>query len=164
MLKQVLQRIIDQKWSNAREMAEVAGVSPSTVYRWIAGQTQPEFDAMRQLMRHLPDARAQEALLDLFTTGTDWTSTKVGLTLDMNADGKVDHHDALDAACEAVHAAADSLQRLRLSTRQNQPIDAETTLSLLTQLHHAVRHCTITQRVLLDLAEQRKKRKLSIAE
>jgi AcrR family transcriptional regulator len=164
MLKQVLQRIIDQKWSSAREMAEVAGVSPSTVYRWIAGQTQPEFDAIRQLMRHLPDARAQEALLDLFTTGTDWTSTKVGLVLDINADGRIDHDDALDAACQAVHASAESLARLRLQTRQGQPLDAETTLSLMTQLHHAVKHCTITQRILLEVAEQRKKRKLKIAE
>ena len=40
---------------------------------------------------------------------------------------------------------------------------APETLALITELGEAMKHCTIAQRVLLDMAEQRRKRKLKLA-
>ena len=63
MLAKTLKRIIDKQFTSAKEISELTGVSQSTVYRWIAGQSQPDFDSVRLLVRLLPDKRAQKALL-----------------------------------------------------------------------------------------------------
>lgn len=161
MLGKTLQRIIDQKHTTARELGDLAGVSPSTVYRWIAGQSQPDFDSIRLLVRHLPDTRAQQEILQSFTVGTDWHCTRLELDLDFNDDGCVDCDDALDASIEAVRGCADSLSRVRGSAHK--PMDADETLEVLAILQRVVSHCTITERVLVEMHEQRQKRKLRIA-
>ena len=162
MLQKTLQRVIDQKLTSAREIGELAGVSTSTVYRWIAGQSQPDFDSIRLLVRHLPDKRAQEEILSSFLNGTEWNASRMDLELDFNADGKVDSEDALEATIESVQAAAKSLGRIHGAAHH--PMTAEETLQTIALLNHVVRHCTLTQRVLIDMGEQRAKRKLKIAE
>jgi TFIIF-interacting CTD phosphatase-like protein len=42
-------------------------------------------------------------------------------------------------------------------------LSSDETLELISLLNHTVRHCSITQRILVDMAEQRKKRKLKLA-
>lgn len=162
MLKQTLNRIIEEKLTTAREIGELAGVSTSTVYRWVAGQSQPDFDSIRLLVRHLPDRRAQEEILGVFLQGTDWSADHQVLELDYNQDGKVDGHDALEATIELVQSAAQSLGRIHAA--DHHPLTAEETLQTVALLNHVARHCTITQRVLIEMGEQRAKRKLKIAE
>ena len=162
MLGHALQRVLDQNLSTAREISELAGVSTSTVYRWIAGQSQPDFDSIRLLVRHLPNPLAQEHILEAFTGGTDWQYIREQLDLDVNADGRVDAEDALDASIEAVHGAAESLCQLRAT--MHGPMSADQTLETVALLGKVMRHCSITQRVLVELAEQRRKRKLKLAE
>lgn len=164
MLSRTLQQIIDRKQSTAREMGELAGVSTSTVYRWIASQSQPDFDSIRLLVRHLPHPDAQEALLTVMIAGTDWNLDHVQLNLDLNDDGQIDATDALDGSITAVRHAAESLARVRATCCEDgSPPDAEDTLALIAELGEVVKHCTITQRVLLSMAEQRRKRKLKLA-
>lgn len=162
MLAKTLQRIIDEKWSTAREIGELAGVSTSTVYRWIAGESQPDFNAVRLLLRHLPHPRAQEAILGVFATGTSWQFLHSELELDVNSDGRIDAEDAMDASCTAVKAAAESLQGVRAACRGKTP-SAEETLDMIALLNQVIRQCTIAQRVLVDMAEQRKRKQLKIA-
>lgn len=161
MLGKTLQRIIDEKCTTARELGDLAGVSPSTVYRWIAGQSQPDFDSIRMLVRHLPDPRAQQEILQSFTVGTDWHCTRLELELDVNDDGCIDSNDALDASIKAVRGCAESLDRVRASSHK--PMNSDETLEALALLQNVVSHCTITQRVLVDIHEQRQKRKLRLA-
>ncbi len=163
MLARTLQQIIDRKQSTAREMGELAGVSTSTVYRWIAGQSQPDFDSIRLLVRHLPHPDAQESLLNVIIAGTDWNLDHVQLDLDLNDDGQIDATDALDGSIRSVRHAAESLGRIRASCGPDMNPDAEETLALIAELGEVVKHCTITQRVLLNMAEQRRKRKLKLA-
>ncbi len=164
MLARTLQQIIHRKQSTAREMGELAGVSTSTVYRWIAGQSQPDFDSVRLLVRHLPHPDAQEALLTVMIAGTDWNLQHTKLDLDLNHDGLVNADDALDGSVRAVRHAGDSLARIHATCGSDgTPPDAEETLALIAELGEVIKHCTITQRVLLNMAEQRRKRKLKIA-
>jgi len=163
MLSKTLKRIIDQDFTSAKEISELTGVSQSTVYRWIAGQSQPDFDSVRLLVRLLPDARAQKALLTAFTAGTDWHITHMNLELDINADGQVDADDALDASCNALKTSSDTLVSIREASK-GKILNSDETLELISLLNHTVRHCTVTQRILVDMAEQRKKRKLKLAE
>ena len=163
MLHRTLQQMIDRKLTTAKEMGELTGVSTSTIYRWIAGQSQPDFDAVRLLVRLLPNPAAQEMLLRVVTAGTDWKLDRMQLDLDLNKDGRVDAADALDASIAAVRHAADSLAQVRATCGEDKQPDAEQTLALMTELGDAMTHCTIAQRVLLDMAEQRRKRKLKLA-
>jgi hypothetical protein len=163
MLAKTLSELIDRKITTAREIGELAGVSTSTVYRWIARQSQPDFDSIRLLLRHLPSRAGQEALLNVFTAGTEWSASHQELNLDVNSDGQIDADDALDASIEAVKSAGRSLAQVRAASR-GQLLQPEQTLDLIAQLNHVVRQCTITQRVLIELSEQRRKRKLKLAE
>lgn len=161
MLAKTLQRIIDKKFTSAKEISELAGVSQSTVYRWIAGQSQPDFDSVRLLVRLLPDLRAQKALLTAFTAGTDWHATHMNLELDVNCDGKVDADDALDASCGALKTASDTLLSIREASK-GKILTGDETLELVSHLNQTIRHCSITQRILVDMTEQRKRRKLKL--
>lgn len=161
MLAQTLQRIIDKKFTSAKEISELAGVSQSTVYRWIAGQSQPDFDSVRLLVRLLPDLRAQKALLTAFTAGTDWHATHMNLELDVNQDGKVDADDALDASCEALKTSSETLLAIRQASK-GKILTGDETIELVSHLNQTIRQCSITQRILVDMAEQRKRRKLKL--
>lgn len=161
MLAKTLKRIVDKNFTSAKEISELTGVSQSTVYRWIAGQSQPDFDSVRLLVRLLPDARAQKELILTFAAGTDWHVTKMELELDVNADGKIDAEDALDASCNALKTSSDTLLAIREASK-GKILTSDETLELIAALNHTVRHCTITQRILVDMSEQRKKRKLKL--
>jgi len=161
MLAKTLQRIIDKSFTSAKEISELTGVSQSTVYRWIAGQSQPDFDSVRLLVRLLPDMRAQKALLTCITAGTDWHCTHMELELDVNHDGKIDAHDALDASCHALKSSSDTLITIREASK-GKILSPDETLELIALLNHTIRHCSITQRVLVDMSEQRKRRKLKL--
>lgn len=162
MLARTLQKLIDANLTSAREIGDLAGVSPSTVYRWISRQSQPDFDAIRLLVRHLPERAAQEAIIAAFTAGTEWQFTHEALELDVNDDGAIDAEDALDASVEAVRSAGESLKAVRQASRRHD-LGAEETLELISLLNHVVRQCNITQRILVDLSEQKRRRKLRLA-
>lgn len=161
MLKRTLNRMIQKKQTTAREIAEMAGVSTSTVYRWIAGQSQPDFDSIRLLIRHLPNKKAQESLLSVFTMGTTWQFADVELELDINADGKIDAADALDASINAVHSSGKNLKMLRAAFRDGKA-NSDEVLELVHLLQTTAGHCMITQQVLVHLAEKNKRRKLKL--
>lgn len=163
MLAKTLQRLIDEKLTTARELGELAGVSTSTVYRWIGGQSQPDFDSVRLLVRHLREPRCQEAILQVFSAGTSWEYSHQELELDVNNDGHVDVEDALDATVDTVRASADSLQCIR-TAHKGTPLNAESTLEVISLLNHIMRQCTVTQRVLVQLAEEKRKRKLKLVD
>ncbi|MEO0587768.1 MAG: helix-turn-helix domain-containing protein [Planctomycetota bacterium] len=160
MLAVTLQRLINDEKTSAREIAELTGVSTSTVYRWIAGQSQPDFDAIRLLVRHLPNRECQQAILDVFTQGTHWSTSCHEMDLDINRDGVVDAEDALDATIEAVRAAGQSLATVRTAARDRR-LDPDDTLELMARLNTVINRCTLTQRVLVEMAEQRRKRKIT---
>jgi transcriptional regulator with XRE-family HTH domain len=161
MLTKTLNRMIRKKQTTAREISEMAGVSTSTVYRWIAGQSQPDFDSIRLLVRHLPNKKAQESLLSVFTMGTTWQFASPDLELDVNADGKIDAADALDASISAVHSSAGNLKKLRLAFRDGMA-NSEQILELIHLLQSTAGHCMITQQVLVHLSEKNKRRKLKL--
>jgi len=158
MLAKTLQGLIEADLTTARELSEYAGVSNSTVYRWISGESRPDFDAIRMLVRHLPEPRAQEAICTAFLAGTDWQATHQAMDLDVNHDGSIDCDDALDAAIEAVRGAGESLSSLREAHRDGS-MTSDDAVALASQLHDVVRQCVLAERVLLNLAEVNRRRK-----
>src|ERR1041384_5620406 len=102
MLAKTLSMLLDDRLTTAREIGELTGVAPSTVYRWGRGESQPDFDSIRLLVRHLKNPRAVEAILCAFTAGTGWSFRRSEQELDVNHDGRIDAADALDASIDAV--------------------------------------------------------------
>ena len=162
MLAKTLQQIIEDKLTTAREIGELAGVSTSTVYRWVAGESQPDFNSIRLLLRHLPHPDAQEAILSSFAAGTSWLFTRSELELDVNKDGHIDVDDALEAAIATVKAAGESLENVHTASKSG-AMDADDTLHTIALLNRAVSQCTVTQRILVELSEQRRKGGLKLA-
>ena len=162
MLARTLRKLIEDGTTTAREIGELAGVSTSTVYRWTNGDSRPDFDSVRLLVRLLPSPEGQEAILGAFINGTPWQVQHSQTNLDVNQDGQVDVEDALDAAIDIVRAAAHSLTRIR-SAHQDSKFTAEDVIEVADLLNRVSRQCNITQQVLVYLAEERRKRKLKIA-
>lgn len=158
MLARTLQRLVHDDLTNAREIGELAGVSTSTAYRWIAGDSEPDFNSVRLLIRHLKNAQAQEALLSVITSGTDYRVRRDHLDPDVNRDGKVDADDALDAAIHTVHSAGESLTKVRESLADGK-IDRREVVKLMSTLNDVVRHSALVQEVLVRLLEQNKPRR-----
>lgn len=158
MLGKTLQRLIDENLTTASEIGELAGVSTSTVYRWITGQSQPNFHSIRLLLRHLPHPRAQEAILIAFAAGTGWRFIPVEMNPDINADGRVDAHDALDAAVVAVKSVADSLERVRQACRSHNAVLAEEAHGAIRLLRQSMRQCAVAERVLVEITQKRRRK------
>ncbi|MBI1370469.1 MAG: helix-turn-helix domain-containing protein [Planctomycetes bacterium] len=162
MLAKTLQRIIDDKLTTAREVGDLTGVAPSTVYRWIRGESEPDFNAVRLLVRHLHNPLAVEALLSAFVAGTAWRCYNLEAELDVNADGKIDIDDALDSAIAAVRGAGRSLSAVRKASIDG-VVDQDESIELVAILNDVIRQCSITQQVLVIMSEGRGRRKLKLS-
>ncbi len=152
MLARTLQRLVDEKLTTAREIADLAGVSASTVYRWIAGQSQPDFDSIRLLVRHLPEPRAQRAILSTFSAGTPWRYQYIDHELDVNDDGQIDVNDALDSSIRAVQSAGEMLAKVR-DASQDRRLSAEQVGVVIKALNEVVQECSVTQQVMVRVWE-----------
>ncbi len=160
MLARTLAQLIEEEQTSVSEVAALAGVSNSTVYRWIARRSQPDFDAIRRVIRGLPSRAAQQALLSVITTGTPWRLRRYELALDLNADGKIDAEDALDAAIRVVRAAGQSLAHVRSSCAADK-VKKQDLVDLVGELNDVVQHSTIVQEILIRMVEQRDQRRVT---
>jgi transposase len=152
MLARTLQHLIGQKLTSVTEVAELAGVSNSTGYRWMADRCQPDFDAVRRVIRGLPSPLAQQALLSVVVTGTNWRLQNNDLKLDLNEDGRIDSDDALDAAIRVVHQAGDSLTQVRANCA-DQSVTRQQLVDVIDKLNDVMRHSAVVQEILCRMAE-----------
>ena len=162
MLAKTLSMLIEERLTTAREIGELTGVAPSTVYRWVRGESQPDFDSIRLLVRHLKNPQAVQAILCAFTAGSGWQFSQNNGELDVNRDGRINAADALDTSIDAVHSAARSLEQVRESCRSG-AISRETAVQLLALLNQVIRQCTTTQQILVHMTESRRTRALKLA-
>lgn len=152
MISAALSNIIEQKLTTVGEISELAGVSPSTVYRWINGQTQPPYDAVRLLIRHLPDPQAQRVLLLYTIRGTPWQIRGPHENLDINDDGKIDGNDALDTMIRVVRNASTSLVQIREALRQK-PLTHHEMMEALETLEDVAIESCLAQQILARIQE-----------
>ncbi len=159
MIAEALRQMIERKLTTASEISELTGVATSTVYRWIHGSSEPDFGAMRLLLRHLPSIEAQQAILNVFTAGTPWQFFRTDAEMDLNRDGRVDHEDAMTASIESVRAASESLSRLRGSCERVPGLGKPEVTELVEIVGEVIRQCTLVQRIITDMVERRKQAK-----
>ena len=152
MLATTLAQIIDQNLTTVDEIGALTGVSSSTVYRWMAGHSHPDFETIRLLVRHVRNPDAQRALLTAFTAGTAWQMRYLDEDLDVNGDGCIDANDALDASIRMVRSAGNSLGRIREACREAPP-SKPLAIEAVTVLEEVIHQCCVTQQVLVQMTE-----------
>ncbi|MBL4700899.1 MAG: helix-turn-helix transcriptional regulator [Phycisphaeraceae bacterium] len=157
LLAPTLQKLIDSNTTTAKDLGEMAGVSSSTIYRWINGESEPDFDSIRLILHHLSDTDAQLAILTAFIAGTPWTVTQTVGDLDVNQDGHVGTEDALDSAISCVLVASDSLQQIRMACRDGKVTQAEAQ-RVAQLLADVINQCSITQQVVMSIAQPVRKK------
>jgi len=67
MIADVLRKITYGGMTNVHEIARLTGRGESTIYRWINGDSQPDFSSIQKLASDLSNLSARQRLLDLFT-------------------------------------------------------------------------------------------------
>lgn len=162
MLGQTLERLIEEGLTSAREIGELTGVAPSTVYRWVRGDSEPSFNSVRLLVRHLPHRGAQSEILAAFTAATAWRVYHLEVDMDVNHDGRISAEDALDATIEMMRSASDVLTGVREACR-DKVITQEEAERLVAVLNSVIQSCAQTQNVLTHLSEQRTTRRIRMA-
>ncbi len=162
MLSTTLQQLIDDGMTTAREIGDLAGVAPSTVYRWVSGRSEPTCTQVRILIRHLPHRAAQTMLLTALTSATAWRFYHVETDLDHNHDGRVTSDDALDATIDMMRCATEAMSGIREATR-GKIISPNEASKLIQILAKAIQRCTLTQNVLTHLAEKNTARRIKLA-
>ena len=157
MLSITLRRLIDQKMTTAREIGELTGTAPSTVYRWIRDEAQPSFDTIRLLMRHLRNREAQAALIAAFTASTPWKSyvQEGDDSAVVPVDDVADASEAMEAAIDAMREATQALASVRQASRDRALNDTELDQTVQ-QTNSVIRTCVATQRELNKVAGHRR--------
>ena len=159
MLNLVLRQLIEKKLTTVREIVELTGRGETTVYRWVNGKTQPDFDDMRRLLRHLPDHTARQAILSFFTSDLpveiEWLSDDIDLVPGV---GDKEKHHAFDLSLLALECMVDILGHVRHDTR-NEALSSEANTEALAHIEAVMRYMTLARRALVEQGEQRKKAK-----
>lgn len=158
MLSRTLQALIDEGRTSAREVGELTGKAPSTVYRWIAGKSEPDFNSIRLLVRHLPDRKAQQSILSVFTAGTNWQVVHSEMELDVNSDGTITADDALDAAIRSTKSSGTSLLHIREACKIGN-VNSDDVVTVTAVLDEVISHCHVARRVLIEVCEKSNRRK-----
>lgn len=154
MLDIALQRLVDRKITTAREIAKLADVSTSSVYRWINGESQPDFDSIRKLLRNFRNHHAQRDILMVFTAGTAWQLVHVEEAQVANPNDPSEAVEILDNWIQSVQTMIDDLKRVRGQLQLGQPPAAIHNVESLNLLNQIGQQCVLTQRHLVDLHDQ----------
>jgi len=158
MFASVLQRLHSQGHLDVAKAAQATGLDPSTIYKWIAGATEPGVTNASLLVRHCHDPQVQAALLGVFTAGTPWVASYLPTELDINGDGDVDTRDALIAAIDALDGLAEHLRGVQ-DVGAKHAISSEELAHIHEHAESAVQGIVASQRVIQWLHDQQQRRR-----
>lgn len=155
MLAATLNRLIDDKLTTPKELAQVAGVALSTVYRWLDRSGEPDFSQLIALMSKMSNLQAREGVLLALVADSDFHVMPRSGILDVNGDGVIDQHDALEAVCLAIGHTTNSLQAINQATH-DRSLSNEELSQVQALLQEAMHQCATTQAVLVHMNTGRK--------
>lgn len=112
MISRTLQTLHTEGKLTVRQFEDATGLSDSTFYRWLAGESEPTFIAVQQLIAHHPDGLVQAALIGAALRGSGFVAAQMSEDLDINGDGQVDMIDALAASNASIKVLAQMAEGL----------------------------------------------------
>jgi hypothetical protein len=150
MLASILRTLVDEKLTTVSEISKLCRRGESTVYRWLSGASQPDFDDMRQLVRRLANPEAKRRLVELFASGLP-----VKLEWMPEDDDKSDRYDlagdleALDMSLLALECLTNVIHQERTMLRERK-IDEHAVSRTMQMIDDTIRHLTISKRRLIE--------------
>ncbi len=143
-LSGALRRLLARKQLTVREIERITGRGSSTIYRWLSGESEPEFADVRAMLRELPARELRQPLLDAIVSDLPVTVTwledmgpRPGASraarapMDSLTEGAHASLDALRALSEAVSRQVGFVQQGRVSRQA-----AEETIELINRALH----------------------------
>lgn len=126
MLQSTLKDLAREGILNVPQMARLTGIDDSTFYRWMSGNREPSFTTFLRVFR-AGGSELQKPLLDLLTFDTPWTcySARDFDSLDVDHNGKVDVHDALQSLSQAIACAGQDVGEVNEAMRDGKLSDDE---------------------------------------
>ena len=110
MLSEVLQHLIENDKTTAKQLAFVADVVPQTVYNWLAGKGAPTEVAIRRWITSHPSEAVRTATLREMTNNqASFAQPTSDPHLDINNDGTIDLADALASQIRVCKSSQDTL-------------------------------------------------------
>lgn len=125
MLATVLQDLHARGRLTPGLFVEATGRDHSTLYRYLAGSSQPSYHTIQQLFAHCDDEEIQLALLADFTRGVAIAFSHIPAELDIDGDGDVNMDDVLEAAIAANFELAEWLQDIQKATHDGKVTQVE---------------------------------------
>ncbi len=162
MIDTVLSQLVAQRVTSVKEICDITGRGDSTVYRWLSGQSEPEFSEMVALMRSVSSPEVRRALVDTFTkelpVRVEWLNDDA--TLHRDADTKA-RHDAMDLAVLAMASLVRVLvqQRPTLHGGQLDQTGREETIELIDAAMTHLGNCKVVMQGQLPAYSGRRKAK-----
>lgn len=141
MLANLLKQLIDERLTSVREVESITGRTASTVYRWLAGQTRPDFEDVRLLIGGMRRPEARRRMLGLVTAELpvvmQWIPRPaVERSGEPRSDQQIGEA-VMDATVEAIRSVNQTLEDVRTIAR-GQRLNPARLFELVDQLDRAI--------------------------
>jgi transcriptional regulator with XRE-family HTH domain len=151
MLGTIIQQLLERHLTTVKEIAEVTGRGRSTVYRWLGGESEPQFHDMRQLVRRLAKLEARQTLVGLLTSDLpvviNWVTDDEGFHGEDDRGNHLEGHEVLQRTLLALECVSDALSQQHEAIRR-QELTPQGFTSLVQMLDSAIRHLTRSKNML----------------
>ena len=150
MIGMVIRRLLDQKLTTIKELEEVTGRGTSTIYRWINGDSEPQFTDVRLIVRHMRNPEARRRMISLLTSDlpivVNWTIDDE-FTVQDERGRKHDGHEILDRTLLALNCLTDVLSEQNEAIHR-QRLTEDSFVSLITLMDQTIHHLTASKNML----------------
>ena len=150
MIAMVIRRLLDAKLTTVKELEEVTGRGTSTIYRWLNGESEPQYSDVRLIVRHMRDPEAQRTMVSLLASDlpvvVKWTNDD-DFTVQDEAGQTHDGHEVLDRTLLALDCLTHVLSEQNEAIHK-QKVTEESFANLITMMDQTIRHLTASKNML----------------
>lgn len=159
MIADTLKHLVEHDLTNHKEIQLITGRGASTVYRWLSGESEPQFHDVRLLVRQLKDPEARRKLVLLLSADLPvtikWQEDERNLEL-LTMEGRREAaHEAIDASLLALECLTHLLSESREAMRSNE-LTTEAGTRIIDLSENAIRQLTVCKTTAAKLLETKK--------
>jgi len=149
MLGDLLRKLVDDRLTSAKELERATGRGASTVYRWMAGQSQPDLGDVEKMLTGMESYEARRKLLGHILRDTpvrvEWLDAEEGARAATTSKART---DALDMSLTSLRLVADVLRRQRDALHNGRRMAGEEYAETVGMIEQAIHHLTLSKNLL----------------
>ncbi len=154
MLGDLLRKLVDDRLISAKELEQATGRGASTIYRWMAGQSQPDLGDVEKILKGVESSEARRKLLGHIVRDlpvkTEWLDAASVTDTATTSQAKT---DALDMSLKSLQLVADVLRRQRDALRDGRRMGGREYAETVGLIEQAVYHLTLSKNLLASASE-----------